>query len=128
MSRRWRAALLSGLVCPGAGQLYNRQLAKGGLLVAATLGAAGVLFWVLIAAVRAALPQDLETLDPLEVPALATRIMIAVSSRVELLSFGLTLVWIYATVDAWLVGSKRESNNSVRTAANRINTPPKATP
>jgi diadenosine tetraphosphate (Ap4A) HIT family hydrolase len=96
-----RAALLSGLVCPGAGQLRNGQRVKGWALIAATLAAAGFILWKLLALVSASMPSD-ATLDPVDAMDLATRLAQQASSQLSWVTTVLLVLWIYGIVDAWL--------------------------
>jgi diadenosine tetraphosphate (Ap4A) HIT family hydrolase len=103
-----RAALLSALVCPGAGQVRNRQYAKGFALVGATLATAGLLFVRMLTEVLRVLPTDGSVLDPLSAWDLAREIQNR--NQREFLGFSLVLLalWIYATLDAWLVARRRD--------------------
>jgi diadenosine tetraphosphate (Ap4A) HIT family hydrolase len=96
-----RAALLSGLVCPGAGQLRNRQRIKGWSLIAATLAAAGYILWKLVALVAASMPSE-GALDPVEAMDLATQLTQQVSSQLSWVTTFLLVLWVYSIADAWL--------------------------
>ena len=60
-----RAALLSALVCPGVGQIRNRQLAKGLILIGLTLATAGYLLVRMLTEVLRLVPTDGTAVDPM---------------------------------------------------------------
>ena len=57
-ARSDRAVMLSALVCPGAGQLHERQYLKGGLLVGLTVAATGAFLWKAARDVFGAVPAE----------------------------------------------------------------------
>jgi diadenosine tetraphosphate (Ap4A) HIT family hydrolase len=101
-----RAALLSALVWPGAGQIRNRQYAKGLALVGAVLATAGTLLVRMLTEVLRVLPTDGTFVDPFSAWDLAREIQD--QNRGEFLAFSLVLLalWIYATWDAWRVARR----------------------
>jgi len=93
------AVLLSGLVWPGAGQIYNRERAKG-LVFIAVSGLAGLVFMVKAAGILIeGLGADPAALSLDEMQALSDRLqgnpILAASSLV------LTLVWLWGIIDAY---------------------------
>jgi hypothetical protein len=113
-----RAALLSALVCPGAGQIRNRQYAKGLAIIGAVLVAAGGLFVRMLTEVFRAMPTDGTIVDPLSAWDLAREIQ--ERNRGEFLTFSLALLalWVYATCDAWLV-ARRSARQGFRSDRSR---------
>jgi diadenosine tetraphosphate (Ap4A) HIT family hydrolase len=102
-----RAALLSALVLPGAGQLKNRQVAKGLALAAAALAAAGLFFVRLLSEALSALPPDGAFVDPLAAWDLVQQVRERNQWEFLGYSVALGLLWIYATYDAWAVARRR---------------------
>jgi hypothetical protein len=89
--RKLIAFILSGIV-PGIGQLYNRELLKGGLF----LVAGGVLTWL----IERAVPADLQALvlnwlieRVVPTDLLTPRLLVPV--------FLLLAIWIWSVIDAW---------------------------
>jgi diadenosine tetraphosphate (Ap4A) HIT family hydrolase len=103
-SRPLRAALLSGLVCPGAGQIHNRDYLKGILLIGATLIAALWLLARLTTQVLRGLPEDRATFDPLSVFALVEDIQRQNAGFFLGCTLVLTALWVYGIVDAYRGG------------------------
>jgi diadenosine tetraphosphate (Ap4A) HIT family hydrolase len=103
-----RAALLSALVCPGAGQIRNRQFAKGLVLVGLTLATAAFLLVRMLTEVLRLLPADGSVVDPMSAWDLASEIQARNQGTFSTLSCVLLALWIYATVDAWLVARRSE--------------------
>jgi diadenosine tetraphosphate (Ap4A) HIT family hydrolase len=101
-----RAALLSALVCPGAGQIRNRQYVKGLALVGLTLATAGFLLVRMLTEVLRLLPTDGSVIDPMAAWDMASEIQARNQGTFHALSFTLVVLWVYGTVDAWF-GAKR---------------------
>jgi diadenosine tetraphosphate (Ap4A) HIT family hydrolase len=101
-----RAALLSALVCPGAGQIKNRQYAKGLALVGLTLATAGLLLVRMLTEILRLLPKDGSVIDPMAAWDMASEIQARNQGTFHALSFALVVLWVYGTVDAWF-GAKR---------------------
>jgi TM2 domain-containing membrane protein YozV len=101
MERRRTAALLSTLLFPGAGQIYNRERVKGAGLIVVTIGLIfGVVFLVLRSFFRAAQLYDgqgsIWTLWGGELGRVGVPIIACI--------VGLLGVWIFSIVDAYLRG------------------------
>jgi diadenosine tetraphosphate (Ap4A) HIT family hydrolase len=105
-SRPLRAALLSGLVCPGAGQIHNRDYLKGILLIGATVIAALWLLARLMTEVLRGLPEDGATSDPLAVLALVEEIQRRNAGFFLGFTLVLTALWVYGIVDAYRRGPR----------------------
>jgi hypothetical protein len=101
-----RAAMLSALVCPGAGQIRNRQFAKGLALVGLTLAAAGYLLVRMLSEVLRLLPTDGSVIDPLSAWDMASEIQERNHGEYLAASLVLLALWIYGTWDAWLVARR----------------------
>jgi diadenosine tetraphosphate (Ap4A) HIT family hydrolase len=99
--RPLRAALLSGLVCPGAGQIQNRDYGKGVLLIGATLITALWLLLRLTAEVLRSVPPDMTTFDPLQALSLAEEIQRQNAGVLLPLTLLLLGLWLYGVVDAY---------------------------
>jgi hypothetical protein len=102
-----RATLLSALVCPGAGQIRNREYGKGIALVVVTLAAAAVFLVRMLTEVLRALPTDLEVVDPFATWDLAMAIQERHRGEFLVYTLVLSALWVYASVDAWVVARRR---------------------
>jgi len=107
-SAPFRAAMLSALVCPGAGQMRNRQFAKGLILIGLTLASAGYLLVRMLTEVFRLLPTDGSVIDPMSAWDIASEIQARNQGTFGALSFLLLALWIYATWDAWFVARRGE--------------------
>ncbi|HXB56710.1 MAG TPA: HIT domain-containing protein [Vicinamibacteria bacterium] len=105
-SRPLRAALLSGLVCPGAGQIHNREYGKGVLLIGATLISAIWLIVRLVREVLGGLPEDMATFDPLSVLAMVEEVQRRNGGFFVGFTLLLTALWVYGIVDAYRSGPR----------------------
>ncbi len=105
-SRPLRAALLSGLVWPGAGQIHNRDYRKGLLLIGATLITALWLLARLLTEVLRGLPEDMTTFDPLSVFALVEEIRRRNAGSFIGFTLVLAALWLYGIVDAFARGAR----------------------
>jgi len=105
-SRRLRAALLSGLLWPGAGQIHNRDYGKGALLIGVTLIAAVGLIARLVREVLRGLPEDTTAFDPLSVLAMVEDIQQRNAGFFLGFTLVLTALWVYGIVDAYWRGPR----------------------
>jgi hypothetical protein len=103
------APLLSGLVMPGLGQLMNRQLAKGGLLVAGVsllfMAIMGLTFYHLSRAITA-LGELAPGAD--KWAALRTQLLRQDTAWLWLGGGLFFLVWLYGVIDAWRWGRAQD--------------------
>lgn len=97
----WRAVLLSGLVCPGAGQLVQRRYAPGLALVLASVGLAAALLVKVAREALVRIPADPAALGPLFVFDLAAEIQRANAGFFTATTLGLVLLWLIGIADAW---------------------------
>ncbi len=106
--------LLSLLLGPGVGQLYNKEYKKGVILIvgsALVLAIAGVWYYK---AVQFYMPADMSTIaDPQALQELMTKATteLNANSGFTLLFFKgvLILVWLYGVVDAYLVADRKRT-------------------
>jgi dolichol kinase len=123
-----KAALFSGLLFPGWGQLYLKKYKRGMLIILAV--SAGIIFicWSLIQVVmntiKAAPPQkgsvDINTVLKLTNDSLRT----LDSTSLSLIMLIIIGLWIYSIFDAYILGKKMMS--VITTAADQQSTSPPA--
>lgn len=99
--RRWRAVLLSAVVCPGAGQLAQKRYGPGLGLLLGSLGLVAVLLGKVAREAAARMPTDPSALDPLFAFDLAAQIQRANAGFFGAITFGLLLLWVVGIMDAW---------------------------
>jgi len=107
------APLLSGLVMPGLGQLVNRQLAKGGLLVAGM----SLLFMAMLGFTFYHLSQAVTALGDLapgtdKWAALRSQLLKQDTSWLWVGAALIFLVWAYAVIDAFRWGCVRDGETA----------------
>ena len=107
MHRGVFAALLSAFVWPGAGQLYNREIKKGAILIALTIAVAVAVMIATAAEVTRQLPADIGDLDADLVRTLPAQVLAARPGILLLSSLFLLLTWAYGVVDAYFGGRGR---------------------
>jgi hypothetical protein len=103
--RRIRAATLSGLVFPGAGQVYLGARLRGGAFVLTTLLAIAMLLARLFDVVLARVPET-PVLDPVEAWRLSWSIVQETQGQLTSLTLLIVGIWAASVLDAWL-GSGR---------------------
>jgi TM2 domain-containing membrane protein YozV len=112
MEKKYIAAMLSGLVFPGAGQFYNSQRVKGTVYILLTLFSIVVLVSVIMRCVYRALEYAYSAgggpWDAIVLEMGASRRAITVSILI------LAVSWAAAIVDAYLVGQEREGRIKTR--------------
>lgn len=111
MIRPWIPVLLSFVLGPGVGQLYNRQFKKGSYLIGLSLVIlAGWVTWV-YKALQPYLPPNLSTVDPAALDQLVKNAVGQLSStygRTLWIYQGMLMVlWVYSIIDAYWVAQKR---------------------
>lgn len=107
MQRSIKAALLSGLVFPGAGQLFLGRYLRGCLFLVPALVAA-VYFTSTVLEPIMAIAQQVQSgtlpFDPLVIEARLQQNGAAASPLVNAAALVMLVSWIGATVDAWFAG------------------------
>lgn len=104
--RRLRAAALSGLVFPGAGQVYLGARLRGVALGVATLGALALLVERLFAVVVSRLPEG-PVVEVGEAWHLAWRIVEEARGEVDSPVLLVAGLWAVSVADAWLGSGRR---------------------
>jgi len=107
MHRGMVAALLSAFVWPGAGQLYNREVKKGAVLIGLTLAVAVAVMIAAAAEVTRQLPADVGDVDADLVRGLPAQVLAARPGTLLASSLLLLAAWGYGIVDAYLGGRGR---------------------
>src|SRR5204862_787096 len=110
-SRVWIAVTLSGLLGPGAGQLYNKETRKGVLMLAAGLALLVVSAVWMVPSMIPAIPADLPLDDTFAMQKViedATRNTMTANAK-PLIAFQVILMafWIYGIVDAYRGARRR---------------------
>lgn len=94
------AVALSGLACPGAGQLYYRRYVRGAALVAASLGTVAAVFYQTLTAMQ----DIINTVPPDEVlsdvSGVAQMVMAQDSQFFTTVTYIFTALWVYGIIDA----------------------------
>ncbi len=109
MDRSVKAALLSALVFPGAGQLYLQRRARALLFMLPAAGAAGYFLscvWDLVNLISAEIAAGTTGLDP---SAIARRVEAQAGSSgayMEAAVIVMIVCWGASTADAWWQGRK----------------------
>jgi hypothetical protein len=95
--------LLSALVLPGAGQMFNREKIKGAVLMALFVALSVALVVVIVAVVLPILPDTggaPMSMD--EAKAFTTRVWAERGDGISAVWWGLMAVWVYGFLDAFL--------------------------
>jgi TM2 domain-containing membrane protein YozV len=98
------AVIFSAVVCPGAGQIYNRQRLKGVALILASAGASVAVAVLVVRNVLQALPADVLTIGPAEMQTIMQKAHSG--TLVTLGTAVLAVTWIVSVVDAYLVARR----------------------
>lgn len=104
--------LLSALVIPGAGQLYNKEKAKGWVLMLLTAAVTLSFFFGLTAAVARVLPATPSILSTEEIKAIVTRVMTEHETFVSSFGWLTTGIWVYSVLDAYWGARSKRGNTS----------------
>ncbi len=112
MKTATKAALLSGLVLPGLGQIYLKRYRRGIVILVLVLLALGVIIGTLTAAALQSLKAieskggvtDIETISN---QAIIDSAQMGIYLRIILLF--ILCCWVYSVVDAYRIGMRGES-------------------
>ena len=103
--------LLSFLLGPGVGQLYNREYKKGFILIALSFLVLIGYITVYFRLIRPFLPQDMSTVDPTAMQELLRNAVNQASAQkgylLSLSQAALLVLWLYGVVDAYRGGLKK---------------------
>lgn len=106
--------LLSLILGPGVGQLYNKEYKKGAYLISLSLLVLmGAMMWFL-KAMRPDLPADLTNInhDALQAIMLTAvnHVIAGQGGTLDIYKAILTVLWIYSIIDAYFGGVRRHNN------------------
>ncbi len=102
-----KAALLSGLVFPGCGHLYLKKYRRGLLILSVLLLAVGIIaqrILEIVALVRAQIEKDISNIN--NISSLVAQANSENSLLYEACSWLVLLLWVFAIVDAYRMGSQ----------------------
>lgn len=111
MKQRFLAAILSALVVPGLGQVINRQIKKGVILMIIVF----ILFivgTVQLAILLTASIQGGQILNPMDTLIVLQNLQHQDLSTLWIIVTIFGVVWLYAVVDAFLGGKKNTGQES----------------
>ncbi|MFH1378703.1 MAG: hypothetical protein ABII23_00360 [bacterium] len=101
------AVLLSGLVGPGMGQLYNRDFKKAWALIAATLIIFFLLFFAVINASYSLIPAGNIEINYKQYIELKEKLSEKHPTPFRLYGVIMTGIWIYGIIDAYIVAKRK---------------------
>ena len=106
--KKGKAVLLSGLVCPGLGQIYLGKRLKGGLIAAATLSFVGYFLYNMIVVMTSYMRFALEVSDPFNQAVVNPSVSIrgALIKGILLGVLPAIVLWIYSAADAYFLEKK----------------------
>ena len=112
MKTATKAALLSGLVFPGTGQIYLKRARRGLTIMALACSGIAIIVWMTIVRMLAALEQIQNQLNQVDMTTISN-VALASSADHTSIYYKLTLLfiaccWIFSIIDAYRIGKKRE--------------------
>jgi len=121
MKKSLMAALLSGLIYPGVGQLWLRHYARGlALIVVVTAALTTIVAKASLDALHLLEKIEAEggAVDLVAIVNLATTASLTSSNHIltKCATLVLVLGWLYGVVDAYLLGKRQELSGSTRKA------------
>ena len=108
MKKSVKAALLSGLVFPGLGQIYLKRRRRGVVIMLVVLALLGFLIWMTVTAVLQSLEklQGQGLIDASDTSALAASISVSHSPYYNAVLIAVVCCWLYAVIDAYRAGKE----------------------
>jgi TM2 domain-containing membrane protein YozV len=104
--RPWMAAGLSAVVFPGAGQVYNRQVAKGVAFIALSLACTVAITVMMVRIAMAAIQANPDMIDPSQTQRAVEQAVRSGAGGLSATVWALTLLWVVSVVDAYLVARR----------------------
>lgn len=106
------ATLLSAFVWPGAGQLYNKEIKKGWILIGTSLLVMFSLSLNLSARIRELLPENITQIDTGTIRSTLEQLMRNPPEYFKYFNIFMSALWAYSVVDAFFGARHRnESSN-----------------
>ena len=109
MNRSLSAALMSGLVFPGAGQIFLKRYLRGLCFIVPALGAAGYFVDGVLARAMPLVDRVMDgsiAPDPLLIAAELERAGNVASSSMDIAATVMLVCWLASIADAWLLGRR----------------------
>lgn len=107
MKRIIIAVLLSGVLGPGVGQLYNREFKKGWALIIFTLVICILFFGALTKATVQMLPPHVTVITPEMAQQILQKLLEKNPTPFHMFKFIILILWVYGIVDAYIGARKR---------------------
>jgi len=109
MKRIIIAVILSGVVWPGTGQLYNRDFKKGAVLIALT--ALLIISFILSISkqIKQRIPEQSAIVDMKSAREISEAVMKDSPTPFRTFNFLMTAVWLFSIIDAFLVARAKIS-------------------
>ena len=114
MGRPIMAAVLS-LLCPGLGQIYNREHRKGWAIIIVSTAIGLVAAAKLVPQIMARVPlvEGIPMLDPLELPKISAAVMNENRHMLFAVTYSLIGIWAYSITQAYFKGKEISRDDTV---------------
>jgi len=111
MKTATKAALLSGLVFPGTGQIYLKRARRGLTIMALACSGIAIIVWMTIVRMLAALEQIQNQLNQVDMATISNVVLEFSANQAiyykPILLF-IVCCWIFSIIDAYRTGKEKE--------------------
>ncbi|MEA1971059.1 MAG: hypothetical protein U9N37_05500 [Thermodesulfobacteriota bacterium] len=112
-----KAALLSGLIFPGTGQIHLKRFLRGITIMVLTFSGIGVIAWMATIRALAVLEQIQNQLNQVDMTTISN-VALASSADHTSIYYKPTLLfilccWLFSIIDAYRIGKKRERSEKI---------------
>ena len=113
-----KAALLSGLIFPGTGQIHMKRFLRGITIMGFTFSGIGAIVWMATVRALAVLEQIQNQLNQLDMTTISS---VALASSADHTSIYykpvllfIVCCWLFSIIDAYRIGEKRERSEKLK--------------
>ncbi|MEA3486985.1 MAG: hypothetical protein U9R20_04940 [Thermodesulfobacteriota bacterium] len=113
-----KAALLSGLIFPGTGQIHLKRFLRGITIMVLTFSGIGVIVWMATVRALAMLEEIQNQLNQVDMATISNVAMASAADHTliyykQILLF-IVCCWLFSIIDAYKIGEKKERSEKTQ--------------
>jgi len=119
MKNSTKAALLSGLIFPGTGQIHLKRFRRGIIIMIAAFSGIGIMVWMVTLRTLAVFEQIQDQLNHVDMATISNRALASSAEYSSLYSTPLLLFlvccWFFSVIDAYMIGKRMDRSTPAHT-------------
>jgi len=119
-----KAALLSGLVFPGTGQIHLKRFRRGITIMVLVFSGIGAIVWMATVRALAILEQIQNQLNQVDMTTISNVALASSADHTSIYYKPILLFiiccWLFSIVDAYRIGEKREPSEKIEAPRNKL--------